>query len=201
MNIVAKCLDDLRRNGEVTRPWIGAKIANLYSADLERLDKLYQEFPDVSGGVIVKQVIGSRNIGSKKRTKVSKWTVWSPRNWLKAKAALQHNRKRERMKRIRGDLDTRAIKAILREWRMEPKSPACVAGLRANDVIIKCDGVSVKSHLEFVEALWDKEGQPLELVLRRPGIGQQTVSLTVGTSPEMPRWYTGRLADACQTRY
>ncbi|XP_074286124.1 uncharacterized protein LOC141611479 [Silene latifolia] len=197
MNIVAKCLKDLRRNGQVTRPWIGANIANLYSADLEKLDKLYQEFPNVSTGVIVKQVTGNRNIGSRKRTKLPNWTFWSPRNWLKATAVLQHNRKKEKMKLIQGD--RRTIKRILRKWRMEPKSPACVAGLRANDIIIECDGVSVKSHLEFVEALWDKEGKPLEVVLIRPGFGKQTKTLTVGTSPEMPRWCTG--SDACRTPY
>ncbi|KAH9619905.1 hypothetical protein KSS87_023809, partial [Heliosperma pusillum] len=126
----------------VPRPWIGANIANLCSADLEKLDKLYQEFPNVSTGVIVKQVIGNRNIGSRKRTKVPNWTFWSPRYWFKAKAVLQH---------------------------MEPKSPAFVAGLRPTDIIIKCDGVSVNSHLEFVEVLWDKEGKPLEMEFIRPG--------------------------------
>ncbi|KAH9608515.1 hypothetical protein KSS87_023172 [Heliosperma pusillum] len=151
----------------VPRPWIGANIANLCSADLEKLDKLYQEFPNVSTGVIVKQVIGNRNIGSRKRTKVPNWTFWSPRNWFKAKAVLQHNRKKEKMKLIQGD--RRSIKRILRKWQMEPKSPAFVAGLRPTDIIIKCDGVSVNSHLEFVEVLWDKEGKPLEMEFIRPG--------------------------------
>ncbi|KAK9665853.1 hypothetical protein RND81_14G140900 [Saponaria officinalis] len=185
INIVAKCLEDVKRNRQVARPWLGVQIANLYTADLEKLDKLYQEFPNVSGGVIIEQVVGKGNMGSRMRTKANHWTSLPVRNWFKAKALHENDRKRKRIKFIT-DKGDRTISRI-KEWQRS--SPASVSGLWAGDVIIKCGDVSVDSHLKFVEALWDKEGKLLELVLLRPGSGEQTVTLTVGSFPEMPGWY------------
>lgn len=71
-----------------------------------------------------------------------------------------------------------------------PKSPACIAELRAGDVIINCDGNLVRSCLELTEALWDKEGKPVELVVVRES-ADEPLSLmveAVKTNPNTYRW-------------
>ncbi|VFQ95042.1 unnamed protein product [Cuscuta campestris] len=68
------------------------------------------------------------------------------------------------------------------------KSSASVAGLCIGDVIIKCGETEIRSQLELVDALWDKEGKSVKLEIVRPSVGHKNVTLTVGTRPEMPRW-------------
>ncbi|KAK1352272.1 Protease Do-like 14-like protein [Heracleum sosnowskyi] len=71
-----------------------------------------------------------------------------------------------------------------------PNSPACIADLRAGDVIINCDGNLVRSCLELTEALWDKEGKPVELVVVRESADKplSLVVEAVKTNPNTYRW-------------
>ncbi|KAL8096847.1 hypothetical protein AgCh_030076 [Apium graveolens] len=71
-----------------------------------------------------------------------------------------------------------------------PKSPAYIAELRAGDVIINCDGNLVQSCLELNEALWDKEGKPVELVVVRESADRplSLVVEAVKTNPNTYRW-------------
>lgn len=41
---------------QVPRPWLGVGVANLYTANLEKLDELTRKFPHVTKGVIIEQV-------------------------------------------------------------------------------------------------------------------------------------------------
>ncbi|KAK1352281.1 PDZ domain-containing protein [Heracleum sosnowskyi] len=71
-----------------------------------------------------------------------------------------------------------------------PNSPACIAELRAGDVIINCDGNLVRSYLELTEALWDKEGKSVELVVVRESADKplSLVVEAVKTNPNTYRW-------------
>ncbi|MQM06195.1 hypothetical protein Taro_039017 [Colocasia esculenta] len=48
-----------------------------------------------------------------------------------------------------------------------PGSSADSAGILPDDVIIQCGGKAVQSFLEFFEIMWDKSGDPVELVVIR----------------------------------
>ncbi|KAH9611328.1 hypothetical protein KSS87_005422, partial [Heliosperma pusillum] len=62
-----------------------------------------------------------------------------------------------------------------------PESYAEAAGLREDDVIIKCDGKTVKSFFELWDLMWDKVGQVVELkVVRVDQNDIQTVAMMVG---------------------
>ncbi|KAL6538053.1 hypothetical protein OROGR_012041 [Orobanche gracilis] len=69
-----------------------------------------------------------------------------------------------------------------------PKSPACIAELHAGDVIINCDGNLVRSCLELTEALWDKEGKPVELVVVRAS-ADKPLNLVVEAVKTNPNTY------------
>ncbi|PNX99929.1 protease Do-like 14-like protein, partial [Trifolium pratense] len=56
INIALKCLEDLKENRQVPRPWLGACVANLYTSKLEKLDELTRTYPHVVKGAIVEQV-------------------------------------------------------------------------------------------------------------------------------------------------
>ncbi|CAJ2658811.1 unnamed protein product [Trifolium pratense] len=71
-----------------------------------------------------------------------------------------------------------------------PDSPACIAELCAGDVIINCGGNLVQSCLELTEALWDKEGKPVELVVVRKSVDKPLSLMVeaVKTNPDTYRW-------------
>ncbi|KAL6511274.1 hypothetical protein OROHE_020498 [Orobanche hederae] len=170
---------------QVPRPWLGVGVANLYTAKLEKLDELTRTFPRVVKGAIIEQVKNMRIRARAKRTKVRHWSFWSVRKWLKARVLLENVMKKKR-------IHTRD-----RKMKIKQKSPASRAGLCCDDVIIGCDGNSVGGPLELTEALWNKEGKPVELIVLRPRIGQLKLTVTVGTSPKTNRWrvpYVGFLS-------
>ncbi|RAL45757.1 hypothetical protein DM860_009621 [Cuscuta australis] len=184
ITIVWKCLENLKRNGQVPRPWLGVRVGNLYTANLDTLDELYQKFPNVSKGVIVEELTGKINIhAQRKRTKVHHSIFWLTGKWLTAKAMLQ-KRKRSKTMTTTGKTTSRAKK----RRQLVRKSSASVAGLCIGDVIIKCGETEIRSQLELVDALWDKEGKSVKLEIVRPSVGHKNVTLTVGARPEMPRW-------------
>lgn len=41
---------------QVPRPWLGVSVANLYTANLEKLEELTRTFPHVVKGAIIEQV-------------------------------------------------------------------------------------------------------------------------------------------------
>ncbi|KAL1823496.1 hypothetical protein ACET3Z_010274 [Daucus carota] len=51
--------------------------------------------------------------------------------------------------------------------RVIPESPADLAGIHVNDVIVKCGGKPTHSFLELFQIIWDKVGLPVELILIR----------------------------------
>ncbi|RZC59729.1 hypothetical protein C5167_007047 [Papaver somniferum] len=58
MNIILKCLEYFEKNGRFVRPSIGIRGANLCDAtSLSTLEKISQKFPDVSKGILVKEVV------------------------------------------------------------------------------------------------------------------------------------------------
>ncbi|VFQ74374.1 unnamed protein product [Cuscuta campestris] len=184
ITIVWKCLENLKRNGQVPQPWLGVRVGNLYTANLDTLDELYQKFPDVSRGVIVEELTGKINIhAQRKRTKVHHSIFWSTGKWLTAKAMLQKRKRSKTMTRTR-----KTTSRAKKRRQLVRKSSASVAGLCIGDVIIKCGETEIGSQLELVDALWDKEGKSVKLEIVRPSVGHKNVTLTVGTRPEMPRW-------------
>ncbi|XP_074348305.1 putative protease Do-like 14 isoform X1 [Apium graveolens] len=221
INLALKCLKDLKKKRQVPRPWLGACVANLYTAKLEKLDELARTFPHVIRGAVVEQTKKMRFRACVKRTKVCHSTFWSVRNWLKARVLLEKIKKKKRIQTRDRPLKIKKKKRIqTRDRKMKIKrspassaglhrddvniicdgnsvgspleikrSPARSAGLRRDDVIIRCDGNSVGSPLELTEALWDKEGKPVELIVMRPGTGQLKLTVTVGTYPKMNRWH------------
>ncbi|KAL1831929.1 putative protease Do-like 14 [Daucus carota subsp. sativus] len=71
-----------------------------------------------------------------------------------------------------------------------PESPACIAALHVGDVITSCDGNLVRSCLELTEALWNKEGKSVELVVVRASADRllNLVVEVVETNPNTYRW-------------
>ncbi|CAJ2658808.1 unnamed protein product [Trifolium pratense] len=191
INIALKCLEDLKENRQVPRPWLGACVANLYTSKLEKLDELTRTYPHVVKGAIVEQIMNVRTRACVKRTKVCHWTFWSVRKWLMARVLLEKIKKRKRIQTRDTKMKIKKKKRIqTRDRKMKIiKSPACSAGLCCDDVIIRCDGNSVGGPLELTEALWNNEGKPVELIVIRPRIGQLKLTVTVGTSPKMKRWH------------
>lgn len=191
INIALKCLEDLKENRQVPRPWLGAGVANIYTAKLERLDELTRTYPHVIKGAVVEQIMNMRIRACVKRTKVCHRTFWSVKKWLKARVLLEKIKKKKRIQTRDRKMKIKKKKRIQTRYRKMKiiKSPASSAGLCCDDVIIRCDGNSVGSPLELTEALWNKEGKPVELIVIRPIIGQLKLTVTVGTSPKMKRWH------------
>ncbi|VFQ67364.1 unnamed protein product [Cuscuta campestris] len=77
-------------------------------------------------------------------------------------------------------------------------SPAHLAGLQCNDVIVQCDGSPVRSILEFFERTWDKVGESVELEIVRAGMSHplKRVVQVQEASPDkyyrwlLPEWFT-----------
>ncbi|KAK9706584.1 hypothetical protein RND81_07G136900 [Saponaria officinalis] len=71
-----------------------------------------------------------------------------------------------------------------------PGSFAESAGLLENDVIVKCDGISVKSFLELWGLMWNKVGDAVELEVARIGVGTiHIIHMTVGEAGELNKWH------------
>ncbi|KAK1352270.1 hypothetical protein POM88_053534 [Heracleum sosnowskyi] len=191
INIALKCLEDLKANRQVPRPWLGAGVANLYTAKLEKLDELTRTFPHVIRGAVIEQIKNMRLSACVERTKVCHSTFSSVRKWLKARVLLEKIKKKKRIRTRDRQMKIKKKKRFpRRDRKMKIKrSPAGNAGLCRDDVIIRCDGNSVGSPLELTEALWNKEGKSVELIVIRPRIGQLKLTVTVGTSPKTKRWH------------
>ncbi|WOG82754.1 hypothetical protein DCAR_0101922 [Daucus carota subsp. sativus] len=198
INIALKCLEDLKENRQVPRPYLGVGVANLYTAKLEKLDELTGTFPHVTKGVIIEQVENMRIHARVKRRKVCHWTFWSVRKWLKARVLLQNIEKKKRIQTSGRKMKIKKkkrIQTIDGNMKLKQESPAGRDGLCCDDVIISCDGNSVGSPLELTEVLWNQEGKPVELIVLRPRIGQLKLTVTVGTSPKMNRWHDPYVGD------
>lgn len=74
--------------------------------------------------------------------------------------------------------------------KVVPGSSADLAGIRADDVIVKCGGKTVQGFLEFFETIWDKVGNIVELVIVRPGnVTHIHLNMHVEeTSDHLTRW-------------
>src|SRR5207302_1050244 len=60
--------------------------------------------------------------------------------------------------------------------RLEEGRPAARAGLAPGDLVLRIDGVPVKSVERFLERIWDSPGRPLRVDVRR---GADSLSITV----------------------
>ena len=56
VNIVDKWLNHFKRYGKFCRPWIGVEATNLYAAEVEELEHIVLNNPNVSRGVFVEAV-------------------------------------------------------------------------------------------------------------------------------------------------
>lgn len=57
INIALKCMEHFEKDGKVHRPWLGIEVTNLYTADLNKLERIIRIFPNTFTGVLVEEVI------------------------------------------------------------------------------------------------------------------------------------------------
>ncbi|XP_020109005.1 putative protease Do-like 14 [Ananas comosus] len=73
--------------------------------------------------------------------------------------------------------------------KVEQGSPADIAGINPNDVIVQCDGKKVKNFLGLFKKFYKKVGQAVELEVIRPHDGAHlTVSVFVSECTLVNRW-------------
>lgn len=65
-----------------------------------------------------------------------------------------------------------------------PNSPAALAGLQANDVIVSVDGIKIENREDLLQATYDRTGQPVTLLVQR---GSNTVSATLTPRVNPPK--------------
>lgn len=78
--------------------------------------------------------------------------------------------------------------------KVEKNSAAYHSRIQCKDVIIKCDGLIVRSKLEFFEKIWDKAGRTVQLTVLRVSNGKEfNLSLTIGDSTPDDKYYRWQL--------
>ncbi|KAL6579439.1 Serine protease htra2, mitochondrial [Orobanche minor] len=80
-------------------------------------------------------------------------------------------------------------------------STASSTEILKKDVIIECDGKPVSSTLEFLELIWDKAGEPVQLTLLRPHDGSRlhlTITVANVGLKHLNRWPLPILRTSCR---